>query len=107
VEAYYGVTPGRWSSDDIIMDDVECDGTEGSLQACRYEDRHDCTLGEAASVACKPNTGMGWWGRDLKKKKNNTKGRACKLLLPAVCNLLTSVKREYSVNSHCQQRRRS
>ena len=55
--AYYGIAPGRWTSSDIIMDDVECDGSETSLQRCQYEDTHDCTVSEAASVACRPNEG--------------------------------------------------
>ncbi|XP_070187360.1 neurotrypsin-like isoform X2 [Littorina saxatilis] len=56
-EAYYGVPPGRWTSDDIIMDDVDCDGSETSLQRCVYEDSHDCTISEAASVVCRTNAG--------------------------------------------------
>ena len=49
----------RWSSDkDIIMDDVNCDGSEKTLQQCGYSDNiHDCTVGEAAGVVCKTNYG--------------------------------------------------
>ena len=31
-KAYYGIAPGRWTSNDIIMDDVECGGTETAGQ---------------------------------------------------------------------------
>ncbi|XP_076441683.1 neurotrypsin-like [Babylonia areolata] len=63
-EAHYGVDLNRWSDSDIIMDDVECNGIESSLQRCRYADRHDCSVNEAASVVCRPNTGCaeGWVG---------------------------------------------
>ncbi|KAL8565021.1 hypothetical protein ACOMHN_003397 [Nucella lapillus] len=63
-EAHYGVDPNRWSDDDILMDDVDCDGSEDSLQRCRYNDRHDCSVSEAASVVCRPNRGCaeGWIG---------------------------------------------
>ena len=56
-EAYYGVAAGRWRDADILMDEVSCDGSEPSLQRCRYIHDHDCRVSEAASVACQTNAG--------------------------------------------------
>ncbi|KAK7482293.1 hypothetical protein BaRGS_00026421, partial [Batillaria attramentaria] len=61
-EAYYGMPQGRWEDKDILMDDVECSGSEVSLQHCDYTAQHDCRVNEAASVVCQANTGCsdGW-----------------------------------------------
>ena len=42
---------------DIIMDEVQCDGTESDIRECQYAAVHDCDVNEAASVQCIPNDG--------------------------------------------------
>jgi hypothetical protein len=36
----------------FVMDNVECDGTESSLQACTYKRSNNCEADEAVSVIC-------------------------------------------------------
>ena len=47
--AYYG--PG---SDPIWMDNINCNGTEGSLEYCKFDGwgKHNCHHGEDAGVLC-------------------------------------------------------
>lgn len=36
----------------ILMDDVDCDGSETSLLHCNYESSHNCNHENSASIAC-------------------------------------------------------
>jgi len=49
---------GKWTDSDILMDDVDCKGHEGSLHECTYSPIHNCQVHEAASVQCWQNRGM-------------------------------------------------
>ena len=40
-------------STNFIMDDVQCDGTEETLEDCSYNPRHNCGSSEGAGVICK------------------------------------------------------
>ena len=53
--SYYGT--GSYRQNDILMDEVECKGTEHRVQECTHVPVHDCTLNEAASVSCMLNDG--------------------------------------------------
>ncbi|KAL5019244.1 hypothetical protein ScPMuIL_004966 [Solemya velum] len=44
-----------WSSGDILMDDVNCQGSEKKIQQCSYSADHDCQVNEAVSISCKAN----------------------------------------------------
>ena len=46
-DAYYGRGHGE-----ILMDDVECKGWEGNLQACSHDTSHNCDHSEDAGVDC-------------------------------------------------------
>ena len=39
-------------SGSILMDDVQCSGTESRLVDCTHTSRHDCEHSEDASVRC-------------------------------------------------------
>ncbi|ESO89230.1 hypothetical protein LOTGIDRAFT_106465, partial [Lottia gigantea] len=54
-KAFYGVSN---EDNDILMDNVQCKGTETTLQSCVHDTSHDCAASEAASVVCKPNQGI-------------------------------------------------
>ncbi|XP_050394148.2 uncharacterized protein LOC126812030 isoform X2 [Patella vulgata] len=58
-KAYYGIPA---ENTDILMDNVNCKGSESTLQSCPYTTVHDCSKSEAASVVCKVNEGCdpGW-----------------------------------------------
>ena len=45
------------SSQPILLDDVDCSGTENSLQECLSSQRHNCRHSEDASVICLPPPG--------------------------------------------------
>jgi len=51
VEGYFG--PGS-DSIDILMDEVDCDGTESSIVECYHDGWgvHNCAHGEDAGVQC-------------------------------------------------------
>ncbi|XP_052220080.1 neurotrypsin-like [Dreissena polymorpha] len=55
-EAYFGQ-----GSSSIFLDDVQCDGTESSITACRHSGLgiHDCKHDEDASVRCSPKKECG------------------------------------------------
>ena len=40
------------STQDFVMDNVECSGSENRLVDCNYLPRHDCQLDEVAAVHC-------------------------------------------------------
>ena len=42
-------------SDDIVMDDVACSGSESKLTYCSYSSSHNCVHQEDASVQCQQN----------------------------------------------------
>ena len=42
-------------SDDIVMDDVACSGSESKLTYCSYSSSHNCGHNEDASVQCQQN----------------------------------------------------
>ena len=41
-------------STNFIIDDVNCDGTEETLQDCSYNPTHNCGSSEGAGVICLP-----------------------------------------------------
>ena len=45
-----------------LLDNVECDGSENSLQGCQNEavGDHNCRLGEHAGVICGTSRGKSW-----------------------------------------------
>ncbi|CAG5118278.1 unnamed protein product, partial [Candidula unifasciata] len=45
------------STASMVMDDVQCLGTESSLHECSYSALNDCTLDEVAGVMCYANEG--------------------------------------------------
>ncbi len=53
--AAYGTAD--YTTVDIVMDEVQCSGTEMNLTSCRHAAVHDCDVNEAASVQCVPNDG--------------------------------------------------
>ncbi|KAI8521007.1 hypothetical protein Bbelb_007610 [Branchiostoma belcheri] len=57
-EAYYRSSYGA-GSQPFVLDDLECVGTESSLQECAHAPwgQHDCSRGEAAAVKCKLRQG--------------------------------------------------
>ncbi|XP_064610534.1 serine protease svh-1-like isoform X2 [Liolophura sinensis] len=59
-ESYFG--SGSYTTNQFVMDDVECSGGEATLQACDYSETHNCGLTEAAGVVCQLNTACeeGW-----------------------------------------------
>lgn len=48
----------HYTADDILMDEVMCQGHETSLFYCQHRSTHDCKIDEMASVVCLPNKGM-------------------------------------------------
>ncbi len=48
---------GDFTTVDIVMDEVQCEGTEGDIRECQHAAVHDCDVNEAASVQCIPNDG--------------------------------------------------
>ena len=45
--SFFGV-----ATTDILMDDVDCDGSETSLLQCNYDSSHNCNYENSASIAC-------------------------------------------------------
>ena len=46
-----------WGSGQILLDDVQCTGSEGRLIDCRYDQNTgDCSRYEDASVRCQPKS---------------------------------------------------
>ena len=43
---------GNVSSEDFIMDDVQCDGTENSILDCQHNTNDNCGIKEGAGVRC-------------------------------------------------------
>ena len=43
-------------SADFAMDDVQCNGTEASLEECEFTKVHNCGPGEGAGVVCTSST---------------------------------------------------
>lgn len=43
-----------FSSEDIVMDEVQCSGDERYLQDCTHDRIHDCFTHELAGVRCHP-----------------------------------------------------
>ena len=49
--AFVGAAFGQ-GSDEIVLDDVNCNGTESSLDKCLSSDSHNCRHSEDAGVRC-------------------------------------------------------
>ena len=54
-ESFFG--DGNWNTSNILMDDVNCNGAESSIQRCHYQYPSNCHSGEGAGVICQPNLG--------------------------------------------------
>ncbi|XP_052223135.1 neurotrypsin-like isoform X1 [Dreissena polymorpha] len=65
---------GEGSACSILLDEVQCDGTESSIMTCRHSGLglHDCGHHEDASVICSPkkNYGRRPLENNLRKKRN-------------------------------------
>ena len=48
----YGQVPSSFS-----YDEVQCTGTEATLDSCRHQNTHDCGPNEGAGITCNAGTG--------------------------------------------------
>ena len=48
IESHYGAA----TSDEYVMDEVACTGTEESLQRCTYTATENCSSNDGAGVYC-------------------------------------------------------
>ena len=55
MESYFGPVPP-----DFSYDDVNCNGTENSLEECGHINSDNCNTQEGAGVICNPNSTSGW-----------------------------------------------
>ncbi len=48
---------GDFTENQIVMDGVECDGSESGIELCDFTGASDCNIDNIAGVRCIPNEG--------------------------------------------------